>query len=317
MYHRTSSRRRAGFTLVEALVVVAILAILFGMTTAAVMRALITAEDARVSIEIKQFEAGLAAAKKHFGVEQLPSAIRLRKNNWYDLTPTGPNYILEKRSKEYLAQMFPRMLFATTNDSVKRVDWNKTGNTNVNQPLDLGPAETLVFFLGGLNGTEGWSPNPLDPVIGAGTRVAPFFEFNSDRMSVGQSGFPVYRDPYNPGRPYLYFTSYRSGNDYSEYDLYKGGGDLVRAFADPSTYNSTTQQFKFINPNSFQIISAGRDGKFGNFTLNPTPPPVQTPTINYFVKWRNGTFSTFPSTNPNVVNDNLANFHQTKLGIPQ
>jgi prepilin-type N-terminal cleavage/methylation domain-containing protein len=296
--HRNlSSRRRAGFTLVEALVVTAIMAILFGLATGAVVRALHSAEDAKVGIEIRQLEAAVAAAKKHFGVEQLPSAMRLRKNNFYNL-----NDPLEKRTKDYLSQMFPRMPFATTNDGTMRVDWNATGATGANQDLNLGPAETLVFFLGGRNGTEGWSPNPLNPMTGAGTRVAPFYEFNPDRMSIGQSNFRVYRDPYNPGRPYLYFTSYRSGNDYSPLDVYTGSPEgVVSAFREPGPTG------RFINPNSFQIVCAGRDGLFGNFPINAANP---------FILWRNGSFTTFP-TNASAANDNLANFHPTKLSIPQ
>lgn len=298
-YHRAlSSRRRAGFTLVEALVVTAIMAILFGLATGAVMRGLRAAEDAKVGVEIRQLEASIAAAKKHFGVEQLPSAMRLRKNNFYNI-----NDPLEKRTKDYLSQMFPRMPFATTNDGIVRVDWNGTGTTSPSQDLNLGPAETLVFFLGGRNGTEGWSPNPLNPMTGAGTRVAPFYEFNPDRMSIGQSNFRVYRDSYNPGRPFLYFTSYRSGNDYSPLDVYTGSPEgVVSAFREPGATG------RFINPNSFQILSAGRDGQFGNFTLTAANP---------FILWRNGAFTTFPAANAAAINDNLANFHPTKLSIPQ
>jgi prepilin-type N-terminal cleavage/methylation domain-containing protein len=326
MYHRTSSRGRAGFTLVEALVVVAILAILFGMTTAAVMQALTKAEDARVLIEIKQLEAAIAAWKSEYSASFLPSTMALRKNLYFDTTDR-----LQARSKEVLSQLYPRMQFPSTNDSTIRINWTTSGNAQT--LLQLDPAECFVFFLGGrFNGIglDGWSKHPTDPWNGAGTRVKPFFEFSPERIKVRPGReFPVFLDPYrekgsNQAQPYIYFTSYKSGNDYSDLDYYQFGyqigtqtyRDRVRPFVDPNS--ASTGSLRFYNPNSFQIVSAGRDGLFGEFTF--TSPP-QTPQIDWFVKWRNGTYSTGWNTTGairrNAPMDNFSNFHPTKLGIPQ
>jgi len=331
-----SSRSRAGFTLIEALVVTAIIAVLFGLVTAAVMRGLHTAEDARVSVEIRQLENAVTACKAHFGVSYLPSRMVLRNNNWYDLSPGNPNLALEKRSKEILGQMFPRMQFAGNNDGVLRVNWTGTGQAN--GVADLNGAECLVYFLGGRNGTDGWCNNQLDPVNGnpanpavppasnlpQPTRVAAFYEFNPERLKAinpspppapnlilvdpARPGIRVYEDTYGHGQPYVYFSSYAAGNDYSVLDTYspRGGAlDRVAPFQDPVAG-------RFLNPNSFQIVSAGRDGFFGRFNLTAQSP---------FVKWKNGSFATlWDQATPQPKDapiDNLANFHPTKIGIPQ
>jgi hypothetical protein len=68
---------------------------------------------------------------------------------------------------------------------------------------------------------------------------------------------------------------------------------------------------RFYNPTSFQIISAGKDQRIGNFlTLNAAG----------FITYDNGLFGT-PATSPgpgiDEVGDNLCNFHPTKMGTPQ
>src|SRR4051812_5871083 len=89
MYRHATSRRRTGFTLVEVLVVTAIIAILFGLVTAAVMRGFQTAEDARVQAEIQQLGIGIQAFKSQFNVTYIPSSITL-KTRLADYLDTNP-----------------------------------------------------------------------------------------------------------------------------------------------------------------------------------------------------------------------------------
>jgi prepilin-type N-terminal cleavage/methylation domain-containing protein len=296
---RKLERSRAGFTLVEALVVVSILVILAALTTAAVVRALQSAEDARVVAEIRQLENGVAAFKAEFGVDYMPSHIKLFNNLAMYQTPNLKNTDpVAYETRQFLSRMFPRMPQSGT------IGWSQSGSGT----YELFGPECLVFFLGGRNGTEGFSKNPNDPWNGAGNRTKPSFDFDTKRLKLSQwtPGFLNYIDGYFNGspedKPYFYFTS-RSGNDYSAADAINHPASFTRiaAFRD--------QNNRFINPNSFQIVSAGRDKRVGNFNLLPANP---------FVVWQNGSFGT--ASVPGFEKDpqdNLSNFHPVKLGIPQ
>jgi hypothetical protein len=271
------------------------------------------AEDTRVGVEIRQLELAVTAFKTQFNVPYMPSRMILRKNLYYDVNNSNPvTRELEKRSQDVLRQMFPRLPFSPANDGTVRVNWNN-GPGGPTDALDLNGAECLVFFLGGLNGTDGWSPSQTDPINGAGTRIRPAYEFDASRLRVMPNRthqFKSYVDLYdtNPPSPYIYFSSYKVGNDYTDLDAYTNAQDVVRPYVD-----ATTGQF--VNKNSFQIISAGRDGLFGTFTFANTPPAAR------FVQWRNGNYTTTWDISTNQKKfapmDNLSNFHGTKLGTPQ
>jgi type II secretory pathway pseudopilin PulG len=156
--------------------------------------------------------------------------------------------------------------------------------------------QTLVFFLGGGQPfgtvrTVGFSTNPQNPMTAAaamaqgGDRVPAFFEFNPSRLSVpsgASSPFFAYQDGYGLNF-YAYFSATKNGNDYNryygQYAAGPGGGNYyvrgkvsdcsllaVWPYADtwpPSPAGSTTASWHYLNAQSCQIISAGRDGQFG------------------------------------------------------
>ena len=75
---------------------------------------------------------------------------------------------------------------------------------------------------------------------------------------------------------------------------------------------------KFYNPNGFQLISAGRNKRFGNFQTLSAAPANRVG----FIIWENGTYD--PTTKPvppsdreDEFGDNLCNFHPGKMGMPQ
>ena len=249
---------RRGFTLIELLVVIAIIAVLVGLTSAAVLRVLFKGPEIQAQSEIQQLAAAISAFKQEFNVKTMPSRIVLRE----DMNSYNPSDALEADSRAYLGMMFGRRLGTPINWS-GRPDFTPA---TANRRYELRGEHCLVFFLGGLQdqtnkAVRGFSTSPTNPMDPTGTRRGPFFEFKSNRLQPDASAnnFFVYLDAFNPpqtvGRKaYVYLSDY-STNLYSKY----GGTDSVQGV---NPYRSTPSQF--VNAGSFQIISAGADGIFGN-----------------------------------------------------
>jgi len=279
---------RRGFTLIELLVVIAIIAVLVGLTSAAVLRVLFKGPEIQTQSEIQQLAAAISAFKQEFGVKTMPSRIVLREDMNYNSADP-----LEADSRAYLGMMFGRRLGAPINWS-GRADF---APANANRVYQLRGEHCLVFFLGGLqdpavNAVRGFSTSPINPMDPSGTRRGPFFDFKTNRLQRDSSanGFFVYLDAFNPpitaGRkPYVYFSDY-STNVYIKY----GGPDTFRPVA---PYQLSPN--KFVNPGGFQIISAGADGLFGN-------PASWNPTTG---------------TSDSNGRDDFANFSRRRLGAPQ
>jgi hypothetical protein len=142
---------------------------------------------------------------------------------------------------------------------------------------------------------QGFSTNPRDPTDFSDlrNRKAPLFEFQPERLKRGPNGFFVYFDPYRKA-PYAYFShvspasSVYNPNDCSRIGSLGFDCGVVKPYK--------KNQGEFINPNGWQIISAGMDGKFGpgDNSWGPTSPV------------KAGT----PGT------DDLANFAPGRLGKP-
>src|SRR5262245_9180940 len=130
---------RDAFTLIELLVVMAIIAILVSLLTAAVVRALIKAEEVRTQNEISQLHEAVINFQTKMGVSYFPSRIRLLDSGAYDLSLNAsslPNNQLDYDSFNYLKQVWPRIQFP--------IDWNNNGVTD---DVTLEGDQCLVFFL--------------------------------------------------------------------------------------------------------------------------------------------------------------------------
>ena len=312
---------RAGFTLVELVIVVAIIGILAAIITPAVMRSFGAARDAKVKVEITQLASAVSAFKATFGVEP-PSRITLcqRATDW---AGTGAEI---KRSRAWIKRLWPRYDFSTNQDL--------DGTPSTLDPIVLNGAECLAFFLGGpciLTGgrpsPQGFSKNPQYPFALPGTtgesREGPFFEFDSSRLTnVGGSDFPEYRDSLpDQTMPYVYFSSY-DGQGYDAADAMTINSVTLNPYysvTEDTNLNgtldagedritspaSTISVIEYFNPRSFQIISPGVDNMHGTGGFfDPARPQVS---LKY------GRPATSAANSPQAEYDNITNFNAGRL----
>jgi len=258
-HHRSSpaqqpSARTAsgGFTLIELMVVIVIIGVLVGLIAPAIFAAVRRAREAAVRVDITDLEKGISSFKLEFGGIAPPSYIK------FPTDPADWNTSTYARSRAIIRRIWPQFNFA--------VNGGDTGLTG-----ELNGAECLVFFLGGVpdssGGLDGFSKNPSQPFKKGGTRVGPFFNFESGRLTApdasGNDKAPEYLDPL-PGQitPYIYLSSY-DGRGYRSEDGTKLKDDTLTTSATPwYTQVGGTKKYK---PNSHQIISPGSDNKYGTF----------------------------------------------------
>lgn len=309
--HRTPARR-GGFTLIELLVVIAIILILVGLLAAGVSRAIIKGQEARNRNDIMQLEMALQSFKTQYGFYP-PSLLALPEIG------TGfPSGLLGNDSQYYLSTMFPRI------DWTVPQDWD--GNGQLSTTTTLTGDQCLVFFLGGMGGVNGFATNPKVPGASPSVnpqRTATFYEFQLNRLSFANENrldasgnpvpnvFPVYLDVYGK-RPYLYFSSYKQTNGYIRYgdpppDCPQNGGPYRQAH-NSSLPVQAPENRQFWKPNSFQIISAGRDKKFGN------GPNSGGNGVQYFQVYVAGDISANAAGIPPDGQDDQANFAPGLLG---
>jgi prepilin-type N-terminal cleavage/methylation domain-containing protein len=299
---------RGGFTLVELIVVVTIIAVLVALISSGVMAALARGDEVRARNEVSQLANAIQSFKTQFQVQYIPDRIVL---------PPG----FDAGTKQWMTSVWPRMnptvLTGTTGASL--FDYWQVYNDQgqpATQPVILQGDQVLVWVLGGWKENAktkgpynvfGFSTDPTDPMkpyTAGSQRHGPFFEgLIPDRLALFSGGnrapgFPSFVDVYSKV-PYIYFSSGKAGNDYT-----------TTAHMVPSLDPNSGQPFlkavlpfkisanKYANPSSFQIICAGRDQLFGDGDVawagasGPSPAGLLSP----------------------GVRDDIANFSQTKLG---
>jgi len=295
-----SRRARAGYTLIELLVVIAIIAVLVALVTAGVMKAIGQGPQAQARHDIGTMATAIGSFKTELNLNYVPSYIVLREDNNYAAS-SDPR---AKLTPGILQTMFGRRInlapISGTPAAGAFPDWNGDGKFTAGD-IVLQGHHCLVFFLGGIPSAPGATPtclgfsrdpsNPTLPPTPGGSRYGPYFDgFKSNRLLRDSNGMFVYADPFLTNMPYAYFSS-RKGNDYNAADCAALG---IAPYSDPSG--------RFINPNGFQIISAGSDGLFG-------PGGGWDPI-------KGGGTSATQADNLKTA-DNLTNFSQYVLKAPQ
>jgi prepilin-type N-terminal cleavage/methylation domain-containing protein len=237
--------RRAGFTLVELLVVITILGILFALTAAAVVQFIGKGDEVKQRNEIMQLANAVQAFKTHFQVNFLP-----------DNFTVSSRYPVTDPSLQYLKSLWPRI--GTPGAGFVAVNWGAL-NGVASGGLQLKGSQCLVLFLGGPDGVSGFANSQTDPMnVNATNRMPAFFEFAPERLT-GAAGQPRgYKDIY--GVEYAYFSAGKAGNDYAT--ALSIGPVTIKP------YQTSLNPVRFANPNAFQIISAGKDQAFGTGGIN-------------------------------------------------
>ena len=363
MRTRSGPAPRGGFTLVEILVVIAIIAVLVGMLLVGIQKGRDFGNRTTVVSEINQLDGALTTFNQRYGfyppshmVEtDTAGVVRVRRF----MIPTRidqPEYFIMRK-------MFARWTPTLAADGV-----------TISPPLQgagrkLNGNEAMVYFLGG-PGTLLGPNDPTYPGLLTGwDKAAPFAptgnardevfygDFKEARMT-NRSVSPAkydgqYRDPY--GTPYAYFSvSGSQSNDLNEAKVpfpwtstttatfARSGGftetheyatDTYDPLTDAGTYltahplaSSVVQRplaapdyglvtIKWMNAGRFQIVSAGRDQKFGPGTYNPTgyppaaPPPPAWPALTATQMPQVWTAGSGYYLQGKVGEDDLANFN--------
>jgi len=298
MSHLLKSRsRNSAFTLVEILVVIAIIGILASLATVGVMEALERGKSVSARLEISQLEAGISAAKTDLGnVEVLPSILKLYRNkttfenaaNAINSTTLQPSDSVAKSSWMFLTKAFGKTISGesdvTSGDVLEwfGADRNPTTGAlisqagsywpgNIANPVTLQGMEVLVFLLGGIPAYDnaankvtfqGFSSARLNPCEVKPNsnlkRKGPYYEFDTAR--IGWTKLNNYSaGVYAYKNPFDGYYAYFASPDYKTFST----TPLVFNGISLYPFRTGTGLNPYINPKTFQIISQGKDQTFG------------------------------------------------------
>lgn len=273
---------RQGFTLIEMLVVVAIIATLLALLLPAVQAARGAAFRAQTKTDINKMEESMQAYMKNYNGRPLPSTVYLCENVQL-YTTTYANNVAYQESYNALRSIFGQNLGMVGNNTWTQVNWNGDGNPS-GRVFILQGQEALIFWLGGIPSAGatcdclGFNMSGTNPASSP-TRLP--YAFSSSRLvrssNPNAANFLVYNDPY--GTPYAYFATHGAQNQYSNDCALLVGGSFTPYQTAPGVY---------AKPMTCQIISAGKDQNFGTggawSTSNGTTSPYDIDNMSNFAR---------------------------------
>lgn len=270
-----NKHNRPAFTLVELLVVVAIISVLAALITVVGRQAIINAQEASIALEISDLEQAVASYKAQ------------NKGSY------PPDFTTLKGFQKHLQRAYPKMKAGEITNFLADPNQDGDKSDKITTFDQLDPSQALVFFLGGglydnaeYPLTGGADPSATPKVPPRGKRRI-FYEFDERRLfDFKSNGFPSYLPRFGKQTPYVYFDSRNYENPNALYpkknppldptdstdkdtidDIVLNGTGFVRPYL--STFlipGSSPAKNKWENEKKFQIISAGIDAHFGNYT---------------------------------------------------
>ena len=281
IYERSATNRSA-FTLIEILIVIAIIAILASLILAGVVAVRNRIPVATTQNDILQLSTAMNAFYSKYKFYP-PNRFRLCSSRTRYTTNPSPNTEpqLDPQSIAAISTMFPNINWTA-------IAWDGA-NTNIYTILE--GDQCLVFFLGGIpngNGKPplGFSTNPANPAAAATAadpdRIKWMNSFDGSRIMIlthpvadrSTGTFPSYLDGFaanlpaagNPAgtkqkQPYLYFSSMSLVKRENGYD--PTASSPLNISVSPYSQVPASNPIKYWNSSTFQIISAGPDGSFG------------------------------------------------------
>lgn len=299
---------RRGFTLIEVLVVITILAILVALLVPALGGAQLRARIVQVRTDISALESAIGQFKSDFSSIEPPSGIIIYEDGSDWTTNAGNPAVV--RSRAIIRQLWPQYDF--------NMDRDINRDNDEDDSFNLRGIECLVFFLGGAievddtNGNgyrdageqvyhNGFSKNPANPFASGGNRQGPYIEFVNSRLteSVSNPGFFGYRDPWpSQSAPYVYLSSY-DGKGYRLADL--DAGTLSHWYLQGTSATSPAWA-----ATKYQIISPGPDGQYG---VGGPFQPTQSVALPGWT--RTTPAGTWTAADRAAEADNITNFHNS------
>lgn len=323
---RLSAVPRRGFTLTELLIVIAIIAVLAGLITAAAVNALRAANRAAIIDEINKVGGALEAFNTEFGAYP-PNAM----NN-------GDNQTIQQVSNDLVRAMkraFPRIDAQELQVVQALAGMNVSGNVVTSGPVQGGVSayEALVFWLGG------FSDDARYPLSGPGgpsfvdtnsngdeiledrnrryqfelTRLIPrnsnggfdesdrrFVEYQIDLNGNGNNNDAGERRqinlwqyaPQGSEQPLMYFdvSRYKPAVYDPPANFNVTGADQILALKkvrEGRTQPQNLNDVVFVNQDKFQILHCGLDGAWGSFG---SPVHLMSNVIDLFMLFPTGPF---------------------------
>jgi len=152
---------------------------------------------------------------------------------WRQFGDYPPDFHDAKATEAFLRQTFP---------ACPRENYPDLSNQS--------PASALYFWLTGPKG-KGFSANPKNPFDDGPRRIGPFCQFKPLQLREVHGTMQYFPLCNLTGAPYVYFRADRDG-----YDSHPG-------FPPARPYRDS-RDGSWINSDSYQILCAGQDGKYGN-----------------------------------------------------